>query len=234
MDNLLQIKAAGLPVLHNSIGIRKAITKVLLASTILMTSSTVLKGQPFAKECGVWLERISSGSSPSDKLNGKKDDQLASTDRQHDPWGVKSLSEGERLGAINCLLSAEDNTRISVFEMRGNSEWSQMYSAPPVNLAALWVISYIYTNDFNHSLAMALVGQDAASSDSNGIYVTKQEAIHRAYRAYRVWFKKVKTIGLSKAQADNLDPLEGTGLCWYGTKYPSPQTARPSLELLMK
>ena len=137
---------------------------------------------------------------------------------------MKSLSEAGRLEAIKCLLSAEDDTRTSVFEMRGNSEWSQMYSAPSVNLAALWTISYIYTSDFNHSLAMALVGQDAASSDSNGIYVTKQEAVHRAFRAYRVWYEKVKRIGLSRAQADNLDPLEGTGLCWYGTKYPSAQT----------
>jgi len=103
-----------------------------------------------------------------------------------------------------------------------------MYSAPPVNLAALWAISYVYTSDFNHSLAIALVGQDAASSDSNGMYVTKQEAVHRAYRAYRVWFEKVEKLGLPRARADNLDPLEGTGLCWYGTKYPPLQ--RPQLK----
>jgi hypothetical protein len=96
-----------------------------------------------------------------------------------------------------------------------------MYSAPPVNLAALWTISYIYTGDFNHSLAVALVGDDAASSDSNGIYVTKQVAVHRAFRAYRVWFEMVKKTALSKALAGNVDPLQGTGLSWYGAMYPS-------------
>jgi hypothetical protein len=189
-----------------------------------LTSSSTINGQTSVKGCHVWLDRISQNSSPSDEPNAKK----ASAGRQEDPWKVKSLSEEERLGAINCFLSAEDDTRASVFDARGNSEWSQMYSAPRVNLAALWAISYVYASDFTHSLAIALVGEDAASSDSNGIYVTKQEAVHRAYRAYRVWFEKVQRLGLSRAQADNLDPLEGTGLCWYGTMYPSAQ--RPQLK----
>jgi hypothetical protein len=202
----------------------KLFTRVLLAATLVLTSSSVLNGQSYGKACEVWLERIAQSLPPPDKVDGKK----AGADRQADPWKVKSLSEDERLRAINCFLSAENDTRSSVFDARGDLEWSQMYSAPPVNLAALWAISYVYTSDFNHSLAIALVGQDAASSDSNGMYVTKQEAVHRAYRAYRVWFEKVEKLGLPRARADNLDPLEGTGLCWYGTKYPPLQ--RPQLK----
>jgi len=62
---------------------------------------------------------------------------------------------------------------------------------------------------------VALRGEDASYTDSSGNYVTKANAIHKAYKAYREWFTKVRQIGLASAQQSGLQPLAGTGLRWY-------------------
>lgn len=46
----------------------------------------------------------------------------------------------------------------------------------------------------------------------------------------RKWFEEVKKISLTRARAENLDPLEGTGLFWYQAKYPRSCEFVPALE----
>ncbi len=84
-----------------------------------------------------------------------------------------------------------------------------------MNLAALYLISYIYTGHYDHAAAIALRGPNAEAKDDSGLYETKPEAIHITYKAYREWYAKVRKIGFAKAYQENLQPLAGTGLYWY-------------------
>jgi hypothetical protein len=132
-----------------------------------------------------------------------------------DPWRVALLTETERLEAIQCLLGVENDTRAASMGGATRPVVSQLFGETPVNLAALYAISYIYTGRYDHADAIALQGDDASSTDSHGLYVTKASAIHRAYWAYRAWFARVRQIGLARARQLGLRPLDGTGLDWY-------------------
>jgi hypothetical protein len=85
----------------------------------------------------------------------------------------------------------------------------------PINLAALYYISYLYTGNWKHGSAIALRGPEVESTDTPGLYATRQEAVHKAYASYRRWYEEVKRVGLPRAREKKLDPLEGTGLSWY-------------------
>jgi hypothetical protein len=132
-----------------------------------------------------------------------------------DPWDVASLSEPEKLNAIECLLGAENDLRPAAFSGVTRFDISQTFAPAQVNLAALYAISYIYSGHYDHAAAVALRGDDASHTDSSGNYVTKASAIHKAYKAYRAWFAKARQMGLANAQKSGLQPLEGTGLRWY-------------------
>lgn len=131
-----------------------------------------------------------------------------------DPWEVASLTQAQKLKAIQCLLGAEHDLRSAAFSGGYRPDVSQLFAPVRVNLAALYAISYIYNGRYDHADAVALRGDDAWYSDS-GLYATKTRAIHKAYRAYRAWFAKVRGMGLANAQRAALQPLDGTGLRWY-------------------
>jgi hypothetical protein len=132
-----------------------------------------------------------------------------------DPWDIASISETAKLKAIQCLLGAENDTKTAAFSGANRFDISQTFAPAEVNLAALYAISYIYSGHYDHAAAVALRGEDASYTDSSGNYVTKANAIHKAYKAYREWFTKVRQIGLASAQQSGLQPLAGTGLRWY-------------------
>ena len=117
--------------------------------------------------------------------------------------------------AIECLLGEDNDLRPAAFGGSVRLEVSQTFAIPTANLAALYAISYIYSGHYDHAAAVALRGDDASFTDSNGNYVTKASAIQKAYKAYRAWFVKVREMGLASAQKSGLQPLEGTGLSWY-------------------
>jgi hypothetical protein len=133
-----------------------------------------------------------------------------------DPYGVSSLTEPEIVAAMGCLLSLEENTHGANFSGATWAGVSQLFAFPtPINLAALYYISYLYTGNWKHGSAIALRGPGADSSDTHGFYVTRQEAVHKAYASYRRWYEEVKRVGLAGARERKLDPLEGTGTWWY-------------------
>jgi hypothetical protein len=119
------------------------------------------------------------------------------------------------LKGIGCLLAAESDTNPAAFSGSIRFDISQTFAPAKVNLAALYAISYLYTGNFDHAAAVALRGEGASFTDSRGNYVTKGSAIHKAYLAYRTWFKKVQAVGLTEALHSDLQPLRDTGLSWY-------------------
>ena len=134
-----------------------------------------------------------------------------------DPDRVRELPEQEAIEAIECLLNMEGDLRQSLLVGYTRPQISQFFAPPPSNLAALYYISYIYTQNWLHGGAIALRGCQAATSNPRGEYLTRQEAVAVAYRAYRKWFAEVKRIGLRKAREAGRDPLADTGLEWYGS-----------------
>lgn len=114
-----------------------------------------------------------------------------------DPEGVSNLAEPEIIAAMSCLLSLEDDTHLANF---GGPTWagvSQLFEIQvPINLEALYYISYLYAGNWKHGNAVALRGPGADSS-RGPLYVTRQEAVHKAYASYRHWFEEMKRIGLN-------------------------------------
>lgn len=173
--------------------------------------------------CGQWLERVVQDPKPA----SAKESALAkasveaevaalfASPRQSDPWNVASLTEADKLNAIQCLLAEENDLRPGAFSGVTRLDVSQLFAPTRANLAALYAISYVYSGRFNHASAIALGGDNASHSDAHHLYVTNASAVHKAYRAYRIWFSRVRQMGLAGAQQAGLQPLDGTGLHWY-------------------
>ena len=194
--------------------IRSRISMVTLVLIFLGTPSAAFAGNSHA--CRRWLKRVARGPTPvSEKGATREGGADAAVELSHDPWQVASLSEAEKVEAIQCLLGTEDDLRPAAFSGAMRLDTSQTFAPAPVNLAALYAISYIYSGRFDHAAAVALRGENASYTDSSGNYVTKVSATRKAYQAYRTWFAKASKIGFTDAHRAGLQPLDDTGLRWY-------------------
>jgi hypothetical protein len=131
----------------------------------------------------------------------------------YDPDNVKALPDDDVLMAMECLLQLEKNNHKSTLGALARLEVSQIFGPVPINLAALYYVSYLYTQNWNHASAIALRGPGC--EEGRWEYVTRQKCVRTAYKAYRQWFAQVKEIGLERARASGLSPLKGAGLLWY-------------------
>ena len=84
---------------------------------------------------------------------------------------------------------------------------SQNFAPASIEVAALYYISFLYTQKWDHASAMAL-------RDEHGD-IDKPEAVRRAFRSYRKWFDEVKRVGLFEAREMKLEPLKDTQVDWY-------------------
>ena len=132
-----------------------------------------------------------------------------------DPDHVTDLDEATILGAIACLLQLETDTRPANFMGVTWAGVSQIFDWAPMNLAALYYISYLFTSNWKHGNAIALRGPGAEVPESKSKYRTSPWAIYKAYGSYRHWYQQLKAMGLAQAREEKLDPLAGTGLYWY-------------------
>jgi len=209
---------------------------VLIAGSVCAHGQNPTSSPANRQLCARWHKRI--GASNDDSKNGhdsKKGSDPGDTpshlpssfDAQTfvedfgspaptDPDGVSGLSEQEIVTAMECLLLLENDTSDANFFGPTWAGVSQFFAPAPVNVAALYYISYLYTGNWKHGSAVALRGLGADSSEGPlGLYVTRQEAVHKAYVSYRRWYQQVKSIGLARARQEKLDPLDGTGMWWY-------------------
>jgi len=193
---------------------------LLLAIVVIASGLPVMGKAKTTPTCGRWVDKVAQGpkhaQSGQSAPGGGSIGTIGTIDFvSTDPWGVASLTEAEKLEAIQCLLGAENDLRPAAFGGVTRLDVSQLFAPVRVDLAALYAISYIFTGRFDHADAVALSGERASASDHLGNYVTRRDAIHRAYRAYREWFAKVRQVGLANAHESGLQPLEGSGLRWY-------------------
>lgn len=137
------------------------------------------------------------------------------TDAPADPDRLAQLDEATVLAAIACLLQLEQDTRPANFMGITWAGVSQIFDWAPMNLAALYYASYLFTGNWKHGNAIALRGPGAEVLESKYKYRTSTRAIYRAYGSYRHWYAQVKAMGLARAREEKLDPLAETGLYWY-------------------
>lgn len=196
---------------------RSAVTALLLISAIPACGQT----RGYSKECTFWREIIVAPAHRAVQVGpAMLIEPTKGSPTESDFLGIASLSSEAKLSAINCLLQAEDDHRPALMSGSTTKRTSQIFAPAQANLAALYMISYVFTGRQDHALAVALRGP-SASITLEGRYVTKSEAIGTAYKSYRKWFQMVRRIGICEAREKLQDPLKGSGLYWYGVPDPS-------------
>ena len=110
--------------------------------------------------------------------------------------------------AIECLLKLEGNRNKAKFSGVTNPRVSQLFEPATVEVAALFYVSYLFYQKWDHADAIALVGDDQQT-------VSSPKTLRKAYKYYREWFKQVKTIGIVKAREMKVEPLKGKDVRWY-------------------
>ncbi len=126
------------------------------------------------------------------------------------PDGHKELDEKDQqntMDGIECLLNLEGNKNAAKFSGANKPYISQIFKQATVEVAALYYISYLYTQKWDHADAIFLANDNEEAEEA--------ETTRRAYEAYRVWYKEVKKVGIVKAREKRLNPLKGTGIRWY-------------------
>lgn len=109
--------------------------------------------------------------------------------------------------AIECLLKLEGRKDDSKLRGATRLTVSQTFGPASVEVAALYYISYLYLQKWDHGSAIALRDADGE--------VNKPLAVAQAYQSYKIWFERVKSVGLSKAREMDLRPLADTKVHWY-------------------
>jgi hypothetical protein len=121
---------------------------------------------------------------------------------------IDTMSDIQILNGMQCLLNCEGNKNEGGFAGATNIYVSQIFPKTTVELAALFYISYLFYQRWDHADGIAIWGP--------GGIINPKGSIEIAYKYYKSWFKQVKLIGLIKAREKKLDPLKGSGLSWYG------------------
>jgi hypothetical protein len=158
------------------------------------------------ERCKYWQAKVDPSIESSKKTadiskdGSTVDSSLASKVNDEDDTNV--------LDAIECLLKLKGKASPSRFSSGTiGYNLSTRFPPPTVEVAALYYVSYLYHKKWRHAQAMVLM-------DSEGKKNTKK-SIKTAYKAYQIWFEKVKGIGLERARQQNLTPLDGTDVRWY-------------------
>jgi hypothetical protein len=122
---------------------------------------------------------------------------------------VNETGDQSVVEAINCFLALEGKHQPSKLQGATNPRVSQTFPPAPVEVAALYYISYLFKQKWDHADAIALV-------ESGNIHeFNPPDGVKRAYEYYRAWFKKVQRVGLAKAREMKLEPLDGKDVRWY-------------------
>ncbi len=117
------------------------------------------------------------------------------------------LDQKEIFFGIECLLKLQGNKHISNLSGATRPDVSQTFESNTIEVAALYYISYMFFQKWDHAQAPYLIDKDYKENSD--------EAVSQAYKAYNKWFEKIKKSGLEEARRQKLDPLVGSGVRWY-------------------
>lgn len=138
------------------------------------------------------------------KWAGKVDPSVGDNDEPH----ALPAGEVETIEAIACLLRLEGNLEPARFSGVTHMDESQTLPRATVEVGALYYASYVFLRHWDHASGIAIVDQKGRFNQPS--------SVHRAYRYYRRWLSELQRIGVSEARKQHLDPVQGSGLRWYG------------------
>jgi hypothetical protein len=116
---------------------------------------------------------------------------------------------------MQCLLSQQGNRKEGLGQ-RNENEVSQLLPLPTVEISSLYYISTLFNGSPDFAQAVALIGvPPKTKGEYDRLMFNTPSDIRKAYASYRRWFKRVKTLGLSEARRQKLDPLANSGVRWY-------------------
>jgi hypothetical protein len=139
-----------------------------------------------------------------------------STLRINSTYPIMLTKDIDTIKAISELLSYEGDIRLCVFPINNYSTISsQIYLGKKKNYSiqveALFIINQlVYENPFNYASYPILVDQD-----TNNTSCIDGKIVTRAFKAYKEWYKVLKSKGIHYIKKKSLMPLDGSGIKWY-------------------
>lgn len=149
--------------------------------------------EAYGQDCNYWYAAV-----------GVKSANLRAGDK--DKKNLENIVE-----ATECLLNLEGDKSRGAFSGATSFKISEQFPRATVEVCALYYISYLFYEKYDHANGVALRYQNY---DENRT-LNSDEAVKIAFDSYRKWFEKVKEIGLEEARKQKLDPLAGSGVRWY-------------------
>lgn len=166
--------------------------RIIIPALFLMTAFFVFDSN--AQDCNYWDAGV--GVKNSNLKRGDKDEK-----------NLENIMEG-----IECLLRLEGDKSRGAFGGATSTSGSWALNSPTtVEICALYYISVLYYERFDHASAVVLLYKNYQETKSKN----SDEAVKAAFESYRKWFAKVKEIGLKEARKQKLDPFEGSDVRWY-------------------
>lgn len=173
----------------------------------------------FSSECDEWISKVDPDITTIEKSS--KEDYTSTLDKENTYVIIPDRTEGflpdttytidQVTTAIECLLGCKGNKNPAKISGVTHAYVSEILPSATVELAALFYISYLYKANYTHADGIALKDKDGN--------INPPGSLEKAYASYEKWFKEVKEVGLQKAREMELDPLEGSGLIWYGNNF---------------
>lgn len=176
---------------------RRTFTLILISSLFALAPCAAPRSR-----AGVAL----TDSKPScERWRAMVDPQARSSTNRPD---VEHLSEAESLAGIACLLSLEGDRRLGKFSGATRMDVSQFFPRATIELDALYVISAIYNEKWDHASGVALV-------DRKSRILSPRAAAKLAFPAVKAWYLRVQGGSLQELRIAQDDPLKTSGVKWY-------------------
>ena len=173
---------------------------ITLAFPLITALCVAASGQ--STSCHYWRSRVDVSTHIT---------QLSQIVDEKDPENVAP--------AIECLLQLEGNKGMAAFgldpsprlTLSGEHQGPVSILSTPISVevAALYFVSYLYYQKWDHANLVVLIERD----DSREIE-SSAENVRKAYGYYREWLERVKLIGIVKARELKIEPLKGKDVRW--------------------
>ena len=147
---------------------------------------------------------VAYGQSPCEYWQSRVDESVKLPENR----AIDEKNPNTVIQATECLLKLEGNKKKARFSGATHLYVSQLFEPATVEVAALFYISYLFYQKWDHADAIALVGDDNQR-------LSAPKTVKDAYGHYRRWFKKVKALGIVKAREMKIEPLKGKDVRWY-------------------
>jgi hypothetical protein len=125
------------------------------------------------------------------------------------------LSLADTLQAIEHLLAFEHDTRrcglpIMCYSLESSQLYLETERAYSIQVEALFLINQLY-----YHTPFGYAAYPVLRDDTGQVQSLDGPIVHRAYHAYRAWFKQLRQEDFTKADFAKPDPLANSGIRWY-------------------